>query len=120
MYIKEWKIKEIAREYNGGFLEEILGIERETEKAYLLCIAWDYTSDLYRTLKVWVPKSATMTDEEYREEQRKEDERFEEGCKRYENLVAFAKEHGIKGIRVGMRKNTILTKIAEAGLEYAY
>lgn len=118
MKIKDWKLDEIKRDMNGGFLEEINGIVKETEKAYCLSITWGYTSNLNRTTNVWVPKSATMTDEEYQAELNAQAERFNEGCKRYEDLVQFAKAHGIKGIRVGMRAATIRAKLAEAGIEF--
>lgn len=118
MKIKDWKLDEIKRDMNGGFLEEINGIVKETEKAYCLSITWGYTSSLTRTATVWVPKSATMTDEEYAEELNAQEERFNAGCKRYEELVAFAKSHGIKGVRTGMRAATIRAKLAEAGLEF--
>lgn len=39
---------------------------------------------------------------------------------RYQELVNFCKEHGIKGAREGLRAATLLKKVKEAGLEYAY
>ena len=60
MIIKDWKVKQIAREQNGGFLEEINGVVRETEKAYLLNVTWAYTSSLCKKINVWVPKSCVI------------------------------------------------------------
>ena len=40
------------------------------------------------------------------------------GCERYERVLAFAKEHKVKGSRKGLRLQTLLSKIAEAGLIY--
>ena len=40
------------------------------------------------------------------------------GCERYERVLAFAKEHKVKGARKGLRLQTLLSKIAEAGLTY--
>ena len=118
MKIKSWKLDEITRDMNGGFLEEINGIVRETEKAYCLSITWGYTSSLTRTANVWVPKSATMTDEESAAEQIARASRFEEGCKKCDALIALAKANGIKGVRAGMKAATIKSKLAAAGVAY--
>lgn len=66
-----------------------------------------------------------MTEEEYSAEQKAFAERqeeiekhFKEGCEAYEALLKFAKENNVKGVRKGMKKETILNKIHDAGLEY--
>lgn len=118
MKIKDWKIREIQSDMRGGFIEEINGIVRETEKACLVSITWGYNSNLYRTVDVWVPKSCILSDEQAEAERRAESERFERAAAAYEALVKFAKGHGVKDVRVGMRKATILEKCRAAGVEF--
>lgn len=117
MHIKDWKKAEIIRE-NGGYIEEVNGAVRETEKAVLVSITIGYTSSLWKNINVWIPKSAMLTDEQYAEQIAEEQKRFDEGCKRYEKLIAFAKENGVKGVRSGMRTETIMKKIESAGLNF--
>ena len=90
-------------------------ILRETEKAVNIKFA-----SKYGNLFSWIPKSVFMTEEDYRIEREKEEKRiarFEKGKKRYEKLVEFAKANNVKGVRVGWRKETIINKIKNAGLE---
>ena len=58
--------------------------------------------------------------EEYEKNEQEKETRFEEGCKKYEQLIAFCKDNGVKGVRNGMRKETILNKISNVGLVYQY
>ena len=44
--------------------------------------------------------------------------RYENGCKAYKSMIQFAQKNGVKGVRTGLRKATILKKIHEAGLEF--
>lgn len=88
---------------------------KESEKAVLIKFVSDFGS-----FTKWIPKSCLMTEEDYRIEREKEIERakrFEEGKKRYGQLIKFAKENKVKGIRIGLRKETIINKIKDAGLE---
>ena len=90
-------------------------ILRETEKAVNI----KFTSK-YGNLFSWIPKSVFMTEEDYRIEREKEEKRiarFEKGKKRYEKLVEFAKANNVKGVRIGWRKETIINKIKDAGIE---
>ena len=90
-------------------------ILRETEKAVNI----KFTSK-YGNLFSWIPKSVFMTKEDERKEKERMSKRiakFEEGKKRYEKLVEFAKANNVKGVRVGWRKETIINKIKNAGLE---
>ena len=116
MVVKKWFENKITAEYGGGFIEDIIGVKRETEKAYLMIIEIGYSSSLSRKVEHWVPKSCVMTDEEAAEENRKEVERLENGLAYNERLVAFAKENLVKGVRKGMRTVTLIRKIQEAGL----
>lgn len=90
-------------------------IVRETEKAVLI----KFVSD-FGIFTKWIPKSCLMTEEDFRIEKEKEERRiarFKEGQRKYEELVKFAKENNVKGIRIGWRKETIVNKIKDAGLE---
>ena len=121
VHVKDWFMRTL-QERDRHFFSEVV-ILKETEKAYF-CEFDGETADGERDVwkKAWVPKSCTQTLEEYEIEERERNERlqkrFEEGKKAYEELVAWAKKNGVKGVRVGLRKETILKKIEEAGLTY--
>ena len=121
VYIKEWFMGNIKRDNRNYFFNtRKLEIVRETEKAYQGFIACGTIDGEWDGDKlIWVPKSCTMTEEEYQAEQDAAQKRFEDGCKAYEQLIAFAKANGVKGVRSGMRKATIEKKLCEAGLQYA-
>lgn len=90
-------------------------IVRKTEKAVLI----KFVSD-FGTFTKWIPKSCLMTEEDFRIEREREEKRiarFEEGQRKYKELVKFAKENKVKGVRIGFRKETIINKIKDAGLE---
>lgn len=122
IYIKEWFFNKIQNEHrNIHFLYDEVQIVKETEKAYMVCIDYTTVNGEYESCKsVWVPKSCTMTKEEYEATLIEEKKRFEEGKAAYEKLIAWAKDQGVKGVRVGLRKETILKKINEAGLCYNF
>lgn len=121
IYIKEWFFNKIQSEHrNLHFFYSYGSINKETEKAYQVFLEYTTIDGEYDGEKlVWVPKSCTMTEEEYKKEIEEQEKRFEEGCRRYEELLAFAKENGVKGVRKGMRTETIKRKIAEAGIKVA-
>ena len=96
----------------------------------------ELTRDEIRALQnhdssIWLPKSQiTITDGEVThmpgwlaqrhdldtvEAEASRKEAFENGCKAYNELLAKAKAAGVK-VRSGMRKKTILAKMAEAGV----
>ena len=96
-------------------------IVKESEKAVLIEICVESRDGEWDGLRnVWVPKSCFESLEEYEKHEQEKEERFQEGCKKYGQLIAFCKDNGIKGIRSGMRKETILNKILNAGLVYQY
>ena len=68
----------------------------------------------------FIPKAAVKTESQVRAEEKQAQKRFESGAKRYNAMVEFAKSNGVKGVRVGLRKETILEKIRKAGLSYKY
>lgn len=78
----------------------------------------DGERDLYFTR--YMPKAAAKTYAQAEREYKEQKKRFEEGVKKYEKLVEFAKKSGVKGVRVGMRKETILKKLNEKGIDYKY
>lgn len=121
VYIKDWFLNRIELGYGKRAVnEQLCNIIKQTEKAYLLDVEWytvdgEYDGSTYK----WVPKSCTFTMKEHADIEERQEKAFEDGCRRYENLINFAKNNNVKGIRVGLRKETILKKIKEAGLEYA-
>lgn len=97
-------------------------IEESTSgKAYKVDIDTD-TIDGERDLHYtkYIPKSAVITKAQREEQLQREKARFEQGKQRYSEMLKFAKEHNVKGVREGLRKETILNKIKQAGLEYNY
>lgn len=45
---------------------------------------------------------------------------YNKGIEKYNKMIDFCKKNSIKGVRVGLRKETILKKIQAAGLTYNY
>lgn len=121
VYIKEWFLNRIELGYGKRPLTyHLCNIIKETEKAYLLEIEWCTVDGEYDGFSNrWIPKSCTLTVDEQIEIEEKQEKAFEDGCKRYEKLLKFAKENDVKGVRKGLRKETILKKIEDAGLVFA-
>ena len=121
VYVQKWfmsKIKSENRCFN--FFFRTGDIMRETEKAYQISFEVSSIDGEWDGVKfVWVPKKCTMTEEEYQAELAAAEKRFKDGCKAYDELLAFAKAHGVKGVRSGMRKATIEQKMREAGVAFA-
>ena len=113
--VKAWKMAQIKVDNRNVTIFKNEGlVERETEKAYLLSFeAFTMDGEEDVTVTAWCPKSATMSPEEA-------DAAADAHLSRYEALVKFAKENGIKGARKGMKAATLLTKIRQAGLVYQY
>ena len=114
VYIKEWFFKKnIAESCWDGHYAEVI---KETEKAYQVRVA--INGDYW--CKTWVPKSCTLTHEEYLEAVEtaaaKANERWEAACKAYQELIAYAQQNGVRGVREGLRKETIINKIKAAGI----
>lgn len=97
---------------NLAMMGDELETLKETEKAVQLRADSDFG-----TLTFWCPKSCILKDGEVDEQMVKKYQRMEAGLNYNEKLVAFAKENGIKGIRRGMKTQTLMRKITEAGLE---
>ena len=125
IYVESWFI---AKNFNQQQQYAISRAERievigETEKA--VKVAW-FTK--YGTITSWVPKSvcglaekseaAKKVEEQIEAREIEARKRLLSGCERYERVLAFAKEHKVKGARKGLRLQTLLSKIAEAGLTY--
>lgn len=103
--------------WRASYPQENFTIVNETEKA--VQVEWEAVScdgEYERAWKAWLPKAALESYEDHAERQQSA---FEAGCKRYDAAIAFAKEHGVKGVRVGLRLVTILDKIQKAGLVFA-
>lgn len=125
IYVESWFI---AKNFNQQQQYAISRAERvevigETEKA--VKVTW-FTK--YGTITSWVPKSvcglaekseaAKKVEEQIEAREIEAHRRLIAGCERYERVLAFAKEHKVKGARKGLRLQTLLSKIAEAGLTY--
>ena len=125
IYVESWFI---AKNFNQQQQYAISRAERvevigKTEKA--VKVAW---TTKYGTITSWVPKSvcglaekseaAKKVEEEIEAREIEARKRLIAGCEHYERVLAFAKEHKVKGARKGLRLQTLLSKIAEAGLTY--
>lgn len=78
----------------------------------------DGEKDLY--FSKYVPKAAVLTKSQRAEASKASQNRYESGKQKYSAMIKFAKDNGVKGVRTGMRKETILEKIKKAGLKYSY
>lgn len=117
--IKDWFENKLDLGYGKRLANKVADVVKETEKAYLINVDWESLDGEFDGVQnVWIPKSATMTLEEADAEEKAQEARFKEGCDRYNKMIQFAKANGIKGIRVGLRKETILAKIEKAGLVF--
>ena len=115
--VKDWFVGRIAVPAGFNLINNIEFIEKETEKAYrvrMVIESCDGESEM--SIMVWVPKSCTQTAEEYEAESKEYIDRFEAGKEKYAKLVEWAKAQGVKGVRVGLRKSTIIAKIEALGL----
>jgi len=122
VYIQKWFMANIKSDFhnNFNFFTREATVVHETEKAYKVLIECSRIDGEWDGDKlIWVPKKCTMTAEEYEAEKAAAEKRFEDGCKAYDQLLSFAKANGVKGVRSGMRKSTILQKMREAGVAYA-
>lgn len=126
VFVKEWFMAKIKMDNNGwGFKNNSGEIVRETAKAYLLKMeAYTIDGEFEGFLQIWAPKSCTVeTPEELDQENQRQNEyeakrqeRYEAACKAYQELIEYAKKMGVKGVREGLRKETILRKIQNAGV----
>lgn len=111
MIIKDWFL---TKNFNEGQIYAIsvsdISVVKETEKAYLLRFESDFGC-----FTSWVPKVCVMTYEEYDRERKIKEKAFENAMEKYEKLLNWAKEQGVK-VRARMKKTTILSAINKAGL----
>jgi len=109
MIIKEWFLYEKftdGERYAISISDEPI-ILKETEKAVYV----KFVSD-WGTIKTWIPKSCIYSEEELAEIRK----RFEANMDKYEKLVEWAKNQGLK-VKRRMKKTTVLRIIADANLE---
>lgn len=97
---------------NLAVIGDEMEILKKTEKA----IRFRAHSD-FGNFDFWCPKSCLLQNETEKEKiQRIEREnRINAGLNYNELLVNFAKEHGIKGVRTGLKTKTLIQKIVAAG-----
>lgn len=93
-------------------------IIRVTEKAMLVMLEYDCHGIAEKHFETWIPKACVLTEDEYKAEVATEKDRYTAGYLPYAELVEWAKANGVKGVRNKMRRETIMTKIKEAGLIY--
>ena len=118
VYLKYWFF---SKNYSGDYAKHFGVIVKETEKAYQILLTLGLNES---DVKTWVPKSCTLqTEAEFAEElakvaeyEAKKQERFEAACKAYRDLIAYAQAMGVKGVREGLRKDTIIAKMEKAGV----
>ena len=123
IYMKAWFYNKNYEESYGPYAEHECFVVQETDKAYKVVVLTKGHS-----FNCWVPKSCTVataeekTAEAEQAEQRKAEwetkrqERWEAACKAYNDLIAYAKAHGVSGVREGLRRETIEQKILNAGI----
>lgn len=107
--VKDWFLsKTLTEQERYAYKIGSAYITRETEKAVLV-----KCDTKYGALSFWCPKSCL------KEENEKENlvKSFEDGLKYNERLLAFAKLNNVKGVRKGLRTQTIIEKIQASGLE---
>ena len=120
VYMKDWFFEKKKKEYSYiSIFNNGSEVVDETEKAYKLYVEYE-SVDGERSgfTNIWCPKSCALSEEEHKKEMNNEYQRYENGCKAYESMIEFAQKNGVKGVRTGLRKTTILKKIHEAGLEF--
>lgn len=118
VYLKYWFYN---KNYSGDYAEHFGLIVKETEKAYQILLTQGGNGS---DIKTWVPKSCTIsTEDEFQAEiaavaeyEAKQQKRWEDACNAYKELVAYAQKMGVKGVREGLRKDTILRKMEQAGV----
>ena len=126
IHIEEWFLLKNFTEqqlYVISIADQVT-IKRETEKACYI----EFWNAKFGSIFSWVPKSvcglaekseaAKKVEEQIEARAKTARKRLIAGCERYERVLAFAKEHKVKGARKGLRLQTLLSKIAEAGLTY--
>ena len=121
VYIKDWFLDKIDLPSYAMKPTGKVEILEERGKAYKVSIdteTLDGERDLYYTR--FVPKSVVETESQRKSAEAESYKRYKTGQQKYEKMVSFAKEHGVKGVRTGLRKETILKKIRNAGLDYKY
>lgn len=99
---------------------QIIG-ESASGKAWKVQIETE-TLDGERDLNLvrYMPKSAALSPSQQAKAAEERGKRFEQGQKKYNKMIDFAKKHGVKGVRAGMRKETVLERIKKAGLTYKW
>ena len=117
VYLKYWFF---SKNFSGEYAEHFGLIIKQTEKAFQIVLTrGGGESDI----KTWVPKSCTCTEDEFKAEiasaaeyEAQKQQRWVDACKAYKELVEYAQMMGVKGVREGLKKETILRKMEMAGV----
>lgn len=77
--------------------------------------------DRWKFCCYWEREDGTYTDFEYTDKELAAEERrqaaMQAGLEALNGLIEYGKAHGVKGLRKGLKKSTVLRKIREAGVE---
>jgi hypothetical protein len=115
---QDWYVRTINVRTGWRIINYIISVERETEKAYYAEMEAIRNSDGKSIFfKTWVPKSCTLSIEEYRAEiaQEAADFGLDKDDDKHIRLAEWALVRGL-AIHAGFKTNRILEEIAEAGL----
>ena len=122
VYMKEWFYSKNSYNAIGPYCDHSCTVCKETEKAYQVVVVCKNNSWV-----CWVPKSCTVAtfeeklaedinaDVKRAEYEASREARWEEACRKYAELIAYAQKLGVRGVREGLRRETIERKILNAG-----
>lgn len=113
--VKDWFFKKLEPRHGFFILGDDFRIMKETEKAVLASFDICSRDGEYESVQdFWIPKSCLEDRKAYEEAREKA---FNEGCERYNKLLAFAKANNLP-VRNHMKTSTIMSYIKGAGLTY--
>lgn len=107
--IKDWFLNKNFSEQEAYHIKcAMLEILEETEKAVKIKAVSDYGKTTF-----WVPKSVLTTLDDELDD-------CNSRIKKYDNLISWCKSRGIKGVRKGLKYQTIVAKIKAAELDVPF
>lgn len=116
----EWFNFEIPPHYMQPYDVKIIG-ESASGKAYKVEFEADTLDGEHsKVFTRYMPKKATVSKSQRMSAWQQETKKFAIGTVRYNTMLDFAKSKNIKGVKNGLKKDTIIKKIEEAGYSYNY
>lgn len=119
-YVKKWFSFDLPNTVLQPNIVDIIGESASGKAWYVVIDTWSKDGEVDFTFRRYMPKAAAMSRGEVELQIKEQEKRIQKGKKRYDKLVAFAKSKGVKGVRVGLRKETILKKLKDQGIDYDY